>query len=101
MDDWMDLNDNGVIDASERMFADEMLCSSREEHMALFGNEGDFGDDTDDLEDNLLIAGLDRFELGARMRMKDVKIWKMPGLIRMIMISFRNRNTQKYPRFPK
>ena len=33
--------------------------------MALFGNEGDFGDDTDDLEDNLLIAGLDRFELGA------------------------------------
>lgn len=32
MDDWMDLNDNGVIDASERMFADEMLCSSREEH---------------------------------------------------------------------
>ena len=24
MDDWMDLNDNGVIDASERMFADEM-----------------------------------------------------------------------------
>lgn len=65
MDDWMDLNDDGVIDASERMFADEMLCSSREEHMALFGNEGDFGDDTDDLEDNLLIAGLDRFELGA------------------------------------
>ena len=65
MDDWMDLNDNGVIDASERMFADEMLCSSREEHMALFGNAGDFGDDTDDLEDNLLIAGLDRFELGA------------------------------------
>lgn len=33
--------------------------------------------------------------------MKDVKIWKMPGLIRMIMISFRNRNTQKYPRFRK
>lgn len=55
MDDWMDLNDNGVIDASERMFADEMLCSSREEHMALFGNEGDFGGDTDDLEDNLLL----------------------------------------------
>ena len=35
MDDWMDLNDDGVIDASERMFADEMLCSSREEHMAM------------------------------------------------------------------
>ena len=66
MDDWMDLNDDGVIDASERMFADEMLCSSREEHMALFGNEGDFADDTtDDLDDDLLLAGLDQFELEA------------------------------------
>ena len=37
MDDWMDLNDDGVIDVSDRMFADEMLCLSREEHMALFG----------------------------------------------------------------
>ena len=52
MDDWMDLNDDGVIDASERMFADEMLCSSREEHMALFGNEGDFADDTTDDPDD-------------------------------------------------
>lgn len=66
MDDWMDLNDDGVIDASERMFADEMLCSSREEHMALFGNEGDFADDTtDDLDDDLLLAGLGQFELEA------------------------------------
>ena len=34
------------------MFADEMLCSSREEHMALFGNEGDFADDTTDDPDD-------------------------------------------------
>ena len=37
MRDWMDLNDDG-----------EMLCTSREEHEALFGDAGDFEDDSED-----------------------------------------------------
>lgn len=31
MRDWRDLNDDGVIDSVEGMFAEEILCSSREE----------------------------------------------------------------------
>ena len=31
MRDWMDLNGDGEIDSSEMMFAEEMLCTSREE----------------------------------------------------------------------
>ena len=42
MRDWMDLNDDGEIDSIEMMFAEEMLCTSREEHEALFGDAGDF-----------------------------------------------------------
>ena len=33
MRDWMDLNDDGEIDSIEMMFAEEMLCTSREEQM--------------------------------------------------------------------
>lgn len=36
MRNWMDLNGDGEIDSSEMMFAGEMLCTSREEHEALF-----------------------------------------------------------------
>lgn len=45
MRDWMDLNGDGKIDGAEMMFAGEMLCTSREEHEALFGDAGDFEDD--------------------------------------------------------
>lgn len=53
MRDWMDLDGDGMIDSAEVMFAEEMLCASREEHEALFGNAGRF--ETEDEED----AGLD------------------------------------------
>ena len=62
--DWMDFNNDGEVDAAEEFFAEEMLCSSKEEHEALFGDAGDFdSDDTDDLEEELEMAGLDRFDL--------------------------------------
>ena len=64
MRDWMDLNGDGEIDGSEMMFAEEMLCTSREEHEALFGDAGDFEDDPkDDLEIDAMAAGLDIGEL--------------------------------------
>lgn len=47
MRDWMDFNGDGEVDSTERFFADEMLCGSREEHEALFGYAGL---DRDDLE---------------------------------------------------
>ena len=31
MRNWMDLNGDGEIDGTEMMFAQEMICSSREE----------------------------------------------------------------------
>lgn len=30
MRDWMDFNGDGKLDGAERMFAEEMLCGSRE-----------------------------------------------------------------------
>ena len=61
---WMDLNGDGEIDGAEMMFADEMLCTSREEHKALFGDARDFDDDTkDDFEIDAMAAGLDAHEL--------------------------------------
>lgn len=38
--DWMDFNRDGKVDASEEYFGTEMLCISREEHEALFGDAG-------------------------------------------------------------
>lgn len=52
MRDWMDFNDDGIVDDLELMFAEEMLCTSREEHKALFGNDGIFEDNTDDSYDD-------------------------------------------------
>lgn len=52
MFDWRDLNHNGEIEPFEEMEADEALCTSREEHIALFGNPGNFDDD-DDFDYNL------------------------------------------------
>lgn len=64
MRDWMDLNGDGKIDGSEMMSAEEMLCTSREEHEALFGDSGNFEDDTkDDFEIDAMAAGLDVDEL--------------------------------------
>lgn len=43
-----------------------MLCGSREEHKALFGDAGDFGeeiDEDDELEDELMFSGLDKDDL--------------------------------------
>ena len=60
MRDWMDLNGDGKVDGSEMMFAEEMLCTSREEHETLFGDAGDFEDDAkDDFEIDAMVAGLD------------------------------------------
>lgn len=69
MRDWRDLNGDGEIDGAEMMFADEMLCTSKEEHMSLFGNAGDFEDETDEDEErgyDLALHGLDpdvKFEM--------------------------------------
>lgn len=66
MRDWMDFNRDGEVDSTERFFADEMLCGSREEHEALFGDAGDFGEEIDEdeeKEDDLMYAGLDRDDL--------------------------------------
>lgn len=61
---WMDLNGDGEIDSVEMMFAEEMLCTSREEHKALFGDTGDFDNGTeDDFEIDAMAAGLDVEEL--------------------------------------
>ncbi len=60
MRDWMDLNGDGKIDGTEMMLAEEMLCTSSEEHEALFGDAGDFEDDAkDDFEIDAMVAGLD------------------------------------------
>ena len=62
--DWMDFNNDGEVDSAEEFFGEEMLCASKEEHEALFGDAGDFDDDSsDDFDDELEMAGLDRDEL--------------------------------------
>ena len=66
MKDWTDFNGDGEVDSTERFLADEMLCSSREEHIALFGDAGDFGEEVDEdeeKEDDLMYAGLGRVDL--------------------------------------
>mgnify|MGYP000178333769 FL=1 len=64
MKNWMDLNGDGEIDSTEMMYVEEMLCTSREEHEALFGDAGDFEDDAkDDFEIDAMAAGLDVDEL--------------------------------------
>lgn len=65
MRDWRDLNGDGEIDGAEMMFAEEMLCTSKEEHEALFGNAGSFEEDDmeDDFETDVMAAGLDPCEL--------------------------------------
>lgn len=64
MRDWMDFNGDGEVDNTERFFAEEMLCASRGEHEALFGDAGDFDTDTDnDFELDAMAAGLDASEL--------------------------------------
>lgn len=52
MKDWMDLDGDGEIDGTERMFANEMLNDQVDEY-----------EDEDDLELELLAAGLDIDEL--------------------------------------
>lgn len=56
---------DGELDGAERMLAEEMLCGSREEHIALFGDAGDFTNSSDDsdLDCDMEIAGLDADEL--------------------------------------
>ena len=64
MRNWMDVNGDGEIDGTEMMFAQEMICSSREEHEALFGDAGDFEDDAnDDVKTDAMLSGLDADEL--------------------------------------
>lgn len=90
MHDWMDFNRDGEVDWSEKVLAAEMLCTSREEHNALFGDDGDFDDDAEtddaDFEYDAIMSGLDPDELMDRMRMKEMKCWKTPVQIRMITI---------------
>ena len=64
MRDWMDFDGDGEVDSCERMVAEEMLCTSKEEHEVLFGDAGDFDDDMeDDFEIDAMAAGLDVDEL--------------------------------------
>lgn len=60
---WMDFDGDGEIDAAEEFYAEEMLCTSREEHEALFGDSGDFEDSDAYEDDELEMAGLDRLDL--------------------------------------
>ena len=46
--DWMDFNRDGEVDETEMYLAEEMLCTSKEEHEALFGDAGDFEDECED-----------------------------------------------------
>lgn len=65
MRDWMDFNGDGEVDSTELFWAEEMLCGNREEYEALFGDVGDFGeviDEEQELEDELMYAGLDKDE---------------------------------------
>lgn len=48
--DWIDFNRDGEVDTMEKYLAEEMLCTSKEEHEALFGDAGDFEDDEDEDE---------------------------------------------------
>ena len=48
---WIDFNGDGEIDALEMFLAEEVLCSSKEEHEPLFGDAGDFGEDDWEEED--------------------------------------------------
>ena len=48
--DWMDFNRDGEVDEMEEILGMELLCSSREEHEALFGDSGDFEDEEMDDE---------------------------------------------------
>lgn len=60
----MDFNKDGEVDAAEEFMGMEMLCSSKEEHEALFGDAGDFDDDSsEDIDDELEMAGLNHDEL--------------------------------------
>ena len=67
MNDWMDFNRDGEVDWSDKVLAAEMLCTSREEHKALFGDDGDFDDveteDDADFEYDAIMSGLDPDEL--------------------------------------
>ena len=45
--DWRDFNGDGRVDAAEEIIADEMLCTSREEHIALFGDAGEWGEEVE------------------------------------------------------
>ena len=67
MHDWMDFNRDGEVDWSEKVLAAEMLCTSREEHNALFGDDGDFANDAEtddaDFEYDAIMSGLDPDEL--------------------------------------
>lgn len=50
--DWMDFNHDGKVDAMEQYMGMELLCSSKEEHEALFGDAGDFDDEDEEDEDD-------------------------------------------------
>ena len=57
--DWMDFNRDGEVDAAEEYLGLEMMCSSREEHEALFGDAGLEFMDEDERREALEDAGLD------------------------------------------
>ena len=50
--DWMDFNHDGKVDAMEQYMGMELLCGSKEEHEALFGDAGDFDDEDSDVIDS-------------------------------------------------
>ena len=50
--DWVDFNHDGKVDAMEQYMGMELLCGSKEEHEALFGDAGDFDDEDEEDEDD-------------------------------------------------
>ena len=50
--DWMDFNHDGKVDPMEQYMGMELLCGSKEEHEALFGDAGDFDDEDEEEEDD-------------------------------------------------
>lgn len=67
--DWMDFNRDGEVDGFETYVGLQMMASSREEEIALTGDDAfytesdSFEEDEDELTDELEMAGLDVDEL--------------------------------------
>ena len=62
----------------------------------VFGHEDACTSDETELEDDLLVAGLNETELECMTRTKEEKHWRMQDWIRMIMTLTRPQRKQSY-----